>query len=281
MMRNSRGFGLCLGAGMAALAVLSFPSAGNARGGSQASPGVMERLGGTIPPDVECVNEQGVPFRLRDLIDRPTLLSLVYYRCEHVCPQLLVGLSELVSDLGLVAGRDYRLVTVSFDDGDTPAAAAEAKRNYLLPLGAGFDGGAWTFAMASGPNIARLTSALGFRFVRKEHGFDHPVVLVVLAPGGMISRYFRPRKYNYGEAYPVRFSPLEIKESLEAAGQGRIQAGPPGPLLFCFAGEPPGEVGYFRITRLFGWITLGSLALLFVYLSAVRRRSREESPHAR
>jgi protein SCO1/2 len=237
--------------------------------------GVSEKLGDSLPGDITCVDERGEEIRLDALLGKPVILCLVYYSCAHICPQVLVGLGRLVPQLDLRAGVDYRLITISFDAADTPAAAASAKQNYLHPLGPDFPGAAWLFATASEENITRLTGALGFRFAKRPHGFIHPSILVILSPGGRIARYIHVTKYNYGEAYPVAFSPVEIKQALLEAWSGRLSPTPPAPLLFCFPMEPSRQSRYFRLMAMSGWITLAGLGALFTTLSIKRRRRKE------
>ncbi len=245
-------------------------------GADRPTVGLVPNPGVEIPADIRCLNERGEEFPLRALLDRPAILSLVYYRCEHICPEVLVGLGRLVSNLDLQPAKDYRLITLSFDADDTPAAAAAARKNYSAPLGPAFPDAAWTFATASEGNISRLTKALGFSFEKHGHGFIHPAILVVLMPGGRVSRYVDVSKYNYGVAYPVNFSPVEMKQALLAAGRGRVSSAAPASLLFCFPSEPSRQAGFFRLTAIMGWITLGLLACLFVFLSAARKRAKED-----
>ncbi len=242
----------------------------------RAGAGLDENPGATIPFAVRCFDERGEPFALASLLDKPAILALVYYRCEHICPQVLVGLGRLVSGLDLIPGKDYRMITLSFDPGDTPEAAASARRNYLLPLAPGFPESAWTFATADAAAIESLTRALGFRFEREMHGFIHPSVLVVLSPGGKVSGYVHVEKYNYGVAYPVTFSPVALRQALLAAAAGRPAPPPTAPLLFCFPSEPPGQAGYFRLTAALGWITLALLAALFTALAAIPKKGKED-----
>jgi protein SCO1/2 len=229
-----------------------------------------------VPGDARCIDEQGRSVELGARLDRPTILSLVYYNCEHMCPELLVGLGELVQALDLRPGEDYRILTLSFDETDTPAGAAEAKRNYLKPLGPDFPAGAWTFLTASREEIARITEALGFRFVKSGHGFVHPVILAILAPGGRISSYVYPAKFNYGVAYPLAFSRVEIKQALLAAGRGQTTTPPGAGLLFCFPGEPEGQARFFKLLTVVGIATLVVLGGLFVFLATSRRRLPED-----
>lgn len=243
--------------------------------GGRMAIGVTERLGQRVPDDIVCVNDRNEPVRLGTLLDRPAILSLVYYSCEHICPQVLTGLGKLASDIDLKPARDYRIITFSFDADDTPADAATARKNYTLPLGQGFPEDGWAFLTAGESEIARLTGALGFSFQKDEHGFTHPVILVILTPGGTISRYVRVSKFTYGVAYPVAFPAFETAELLRTAGRGAVSAGPNTPLLFCFPHEPVGQVGYFSLMTIFGGVTLLSLLALFIYLSAGRRGTRE------
>jgi protein SCO1/2 len=238
-------------------------------------PGLDEKTGANIPFAVRCVDERGASFSLLDRLDKPAILALVYYSCEHICPQVLVGLGRLVSALDLRPGEDYRLITLSFDADDTPAAAASAKRNYLLPLGPDFPASAWTFATADAAAIESVTRAVGFRFERRMHGFIHPSVLVVLSPGGRISGYVHVQKFLYGVSYPVTFSPVVLRGALLDAAAGRLATAPAAPLLFCFASEPPGQTSYFRLTAILGAATLAVLALLFGVLMVLGKKSKE------
>jgi protein SCO1/2 len=235
-------------------------------------PGVTERLGEVLPPDIVCLDENGAEVRLAALLDRPAILSLVYYSCEHICPQVLVALGRLVSDPALKPWSGFRLITLSFDSADAPGDAALAKLNYSRPLPRDFPRENWRFLTASERNIDRLTERLGFRFKKEMHGFIHPAVLVILGPGGLISRYAYVSKFDYGVSYPVTFSPVDIAASLRKAAAGETQAGLAEPVLFCFPHEPPSQSRYFGLLNLAGLATLACLAALFGFLAAGRRK---------
>lgn len=241
-------------------------------------PGLTERTGSRIPGNIVATDDAGRPVRLAALIDRPTLLALVYYRCEHVCPQVLGALGQLVSDLPLAAGRDYRLVTVSFDPADDSGAAAGAKRNYIKPLGPGFPAEAWSFLTASPENIRALTEALGFRVAEDTHGFVHPSVVFVLGRDGLVSSAIRVTRTAYGVGYPIVFQPQAVAAAFVRAGEGLT--GPPSPaaLLFCYPHEPEGQPRFTAMMTTLGVVTLAGLAVLFLVLAG-RGRPRS-SPHA-
>lgn len=254
-------------------AATSVSTAGDGRPNG-ASAGLEERPGRSLPTDLFAADEQGRTVRLVDLIDRPVVLALVYFSCEHVCPLVLSALGGLASDPSLAAGRDYRIVTLSFDAADTAAEAARVRTNYTKPLGREFPAGAWSFLTASAQTITELTDALGFRFERHSNGFIHPSVLVILGPGGRISSYVHVSRTAYGVGYPVAFAPGVMAAALGRAGAGATGAKDPAPLLFCYPDEPPAQSRFYGLMTAMGSGTLALLAGLFVYLSFVWKRPR-------
>ena len=235
--------------------------------------GIVEKSGQIIPPDLIFRDENGRALRLGDLTAKPVILSLVYYTCEHICPQVLLGMARVVSRVGLTPGRDFSLVTVSFDETDTPAVALRVKENYMKAAGP-LPEGSWKFLTGSSSNIAALTGSLGFSFKWVSPGFTHPVVLVILAPGGKISRYIYVEKYQYSVALPVIFSPVEMKMALQAAATGGVVSTLKTALLYCFAHEPEGQGKFFNMMAIVGLASLLMLAAFFLYLRFTSKRFR-------
>jgi protein SCO1/2 len=268
-MRNSLGWGVLLAA--VGLASWTFLCADEAD-----SPGVTEHVGQFIPGEVLVVDDAGATLRLADLVDRPVILALVYYSCEHICPQVLSALGHLASEMTLAPGTDYRIVTLSFDAADTPADAARAKKNYLKPFAGGLPAGSWSFLTASPDDIRTLTDAAGFRYEADSHGFIHPSVLVILAPGGRIAGYIHVSKTAYGVGYPVTFPAVGVATSLRRAADGQSEAPSPLPLLFCYPHEPEKQSGFYGLLSTLGAFTLAVMAGLFLllFMASGRRRPR-------
>src|SRR5207244_11374793 len=65
--------------------------------------------------------------RSSDLGKRPVILTLVYYRCPMLCTLVLNGLVRALRTLAFDPGREFELVTVSFDPRETPELAAKKK----------------------------------------------------------------------------------------------------------------------------------------------------------
>ena len=73
--------------------------------------GIVEHLGDTIPLDLRFVNEKGDTVALRQLIDKPTVLSFVYFDCPGLCSPLLDGVSDVIEKSDLELGKDCLLYT--------------------------------------------------------------------------------------------------------------------------------------------------------------------------
>ncbi len=245
-------------------------------------PGLQERPGNVIPADLTFYDETGKKVNLRDMIDRPTMLSVVYYNCSHMCPQFLEGLAMSLGKLKLVPGKDYRVLTVSFDSKDTPGIARSVKRNYIKAIDKPFPDDAWRFLTGSDDNARRLCEALGISVMKSGHGFIHPEVLIFLAPGGRITRYMQVSRYDYGLSYPITFTDFELSQAVAGAGQGKVCAVGGTAPLYCFAHEPSRQEAFFTIMKITGVVTLLMIVSLFVYLrreERLRKRRIEFGRH--
>ncbi len=120
----------------------------DAGGAGDGEIGIEEKTGQSLPGDLTFHDENGAEVRLKDLLGKPAILTLVYYTCEHICPLMLGGLAQALPRLDVVAGRDYRVITVSFDETDTPKIARDIKKNYIKAAGPGFPAEGWKFLTA-------------------------------------------------------------------------------------------------------------------------------------
>lgn len=237
--------------------------------------GIDERTGQFLPPELVLRDEKGNGVKLGELFAKPVILTLVYYTCDNICPLMLSGLSQALPRLATAAGKDYRTVTVSFDEMDTPEIARTIKKNYTRAVGSAFPEEGWNFLTGDRQTIQRLTQAAGFRFRRDSRGFSHPTALIILAPGGKISRYLPVTKYQYGADYPISFSSFELNMALAEATQGKAVSGFRKTLLYCFSHEPPGQSKFFNFMAAVGIITLLAMVAFFVYLQVSSRKYRK------
>jgi protein SCO1 len=239
--------------------------------------GIDEKTGQTVPADITLTDENGARVRLGDLLGKPVILNLVYYTCDRICPQMLSGLARVLPQLSLTPEKQFRVLTVSFDETDTPEIARSKKGNFMMAIDKAFPADAWRFLTGRKDSIHRLTEAVGFQYRRDSHGFTHPVVLVILSPQGKITKYMQVTKYEYGQAYPITFTPFDLDVALTEAAQGRAVTGLQKAVLYCFAHEPTGLGKFFGILSIVGVITLAAMAAFFVYLKVTEKRYRRSA----
>jgi protein SCO1/2 len=154
--------------------------------------GLDQRIGASLPLDAPFRDEAGRAGPLGRYFGRtPVVLVLAYYGCRDLCGATLAALAAALPGIGLVAGRDYQVVVASFDPGDTPAEARASKARYVRyeTVPEATDG--WHFLSGDAEPIARLASAVGFRYRRDPHAdaFVHPSAAVLVTPDGRIARY--------------------------------------------------------------------------------------------
>lgn len=224
--------------------------------------GIVEKLGSSLPPDLELVDEDGKKVSLRRLVDRPTVLALVYYRCAGICTPLLVGLTRTLNELALEPGRDFKVVTVSFDPLDTPAIAKEKRLNHLRMLQRPFPPAAWRFLTGSQGSTRALADSVGFGFVKKGDDYVHPAALMILSKDGKLTRYM------HGTTFP----PADLQMALTEAASGIARPAVSKFLGFCYAFDPESRRHVFRLNRAFGALTLAAAALFLAALLLAGRK---------
>jgi len=233
--------------------------------------GIDQRLDAQVPLDLEFRDEQGKNVRLGKFFGRkPVVLTLVYYNCPMLCTQVLNGVLQTSNGVNLDLGRDYEIVTVSFDARETHQLAAAKKARYVASYRRPGAERGWHFLTGSQASIDKLTKAVGFRyrFDRPSDQFAHSSGIVILTPEGRISRYF------YGIEYP----PKDFRFGLIESSAGKIGSAVDQFLLLCYHYDPKtGRYGWAisGVLRVAGSITVLSLgAFLAMMFRDERRRSK-------
>jgi protein SCO1/2 len=226
-----------------------------------------QRLNETLPLDLEFTDEDGRAVKLGEFFGaRPVILTFVYYECPMLCTQVLNGLESALRVLDERVGREFEVVTVSFDPRETPLLAGAKKKAYLDRYKrAGAEGG-WHFLTGRQASIDALTRAAGFSYVydADTRQFAHASGIVVATPSGRLSRYF----------FGIDYSPRDVKFALIESSFDRIGSLADRLLLYCYHYDAErGRYGFvaMRAVRIGGAVTL--LALIgFVFVSIRRDR---------
>ena len=82
--------------------------------------GIDQNLNAQVPLELTFKNETGQIVRLGQYFrTKPVVLALVYYECPMLCDMVLNGLTHSMEGISLDVGKDYEVVTVSFNPKDT------------------------------------------------------------------------------------------------------------------------------------------------------------------
>ena len=223
---------------------------------------IEQKLNGQVPLDLVFRDEEGRERKLAEFFgQKPVILSLVYYDCPMLCTQVLNGLVAGMKPLKFDAGKEFEVVTVSFDPREGPALAREKKEAYLQRYGREGAGAGWHFLTGGQASIDALTDAVGFRYAWDEETkqFAHASAIMILTPEGKLSRYF------YGIDYP----PKDMRLGLVEASNNRIGSPVDQILLYCFHYDPrTGKYGFAIMNglRAAGVATFLGLGLLIFVL---------------
>jgi protein SCO1/2 len=226
--------------------------------------GIEERLGSPLPLDVELVGADGRPWALRQAFDgrRPVVLALVYYECPMMCGLILSGAAKAMRESGLALGADFQAITISFDPDEKPAQGAERRRGYLQSMGRSDAGTDWPFLVGTAAATRAIADAVGFGYEKDPvtGEWAHLAAIVVLTPGGKVSRYL------YGVEYPAK----ELRLSLVEAAGGKVGTSFDRFLLTCYRYDPasrryePYAWGFVRAGGLATAVLLGGLIVALV-----------------
>ncbi len=232
--------------------------------------GIEQRLNQQLPLDLVFRDETGKTVRLGDYFGhKPVILSLVYYQCPMLCTEVLNGLTSTLSVLKFDVGKEFNVVTVSFDPRETPALAAAKRRVYLNRYGRpGADQG-WHFLTGDQASIDALTKAVGFNYQwdPQAQQFAHATAIMLATPQGKLAQYY----------YGVEYSPKDLRLGLIQASQNKIGNVVDQLLLYCYHYDPAtGKYGAViqNVMRIAGVITLLILGAALTLMS--RKGPRQE-----
>ncbi|HOH99724.1 MAG TPA: SCO family protein [Bacteroidales bacterium] len=224
--------------------------------------GVVEKLGEFLPDDLMVINDTGGIENLLQIINKPTIINFVYYRCPGVCTPVMNGLAEVIERSEMVLGKDYQVLTISFDPTESPEMAKKKHSNYMSQISREVDPMGWRFFTADSLNAARGTDAVGFKYKRTGNDYLHSATIIMVSPEGKITRYLHGTSYL----------PFELKMSVVEAMKGQ-----PGPTInrileYCYAYDPAGQQYVLNVTKVSGTIIVFIALVIFLFLILKPRR---------
>lgn len=229
--------------------------------------GFDEKQGQYADLDVKLVNESGDTVVLRDVINKPTYLNLVYYRCPGTCSPLMWGISKFIDAVDLKPGEDYNIITLSFDYTEGIELGTKKKANYVSTMKKKDAAKHWQFFVGDSANIAKLTKSVGFHYKFINNEFVHPTGLIALAADGKITRYLRG----------IEFLPFDIKITMVEAADGKIGPSINRLLAVCYSYDEGGNNFVFNVTKVAGIVIMFFAIVLFLSLAFANKFKRKRA----
>jgi protein SCO1/2 len=207
--------------------------------------GFDEKQGQYVDLGVKLVNEAGDTVLLKNVIDKPTILNLVYFQCAGTCSPL---------------GKDYKVITVSFDPTERIKLGINKKESYISTMKKKEEAKNWQFFVSDSVNLNKLTRSVGFNYQKVNDQFVHPTGLIALAADGKIIRYLRG----------IEFLPFDIKITMIEAAKGKIGPSINRLLAVCYGYDSKGNQFVFNVTRVSAIVISFIVILIFLALAFSR-----------
>jgi protein SCO1/2 len=194
---------------------------------------IKDKRGADVSRDLTFTDQDGKAVQLGEYLDgqKPTIVVLAYYECPMLCTVVLNGLLRGLRSLeDFTAGKDYRVVVVSFDPRDGVKAASDKRKTYISAYGRDPGVRGWDFLVGSQEQVKQLADTLGFPYRWDPVGkqFAHSAGAFLLTPKGKLSQTL------YGIEFPTR----DLRFALVEAGEGKLGSTWDKVLLRCFHWDP-------------------------------------------
>ena len=229
--------------------------------------GFEEKQGQYADLNVKLVNEAGDTVLFREVLNKPTILNLVYFQCAGTCSPLMWGISKFIDAVDLQLGKDYNVVTISFDPTERIKLGINKKASYISTMKKKEDAKNWLFFVSDSIDIAKLTQSVGFNYQKVTDQFVHPTGLIALGADGKIIRYLRG----------IEFMPFDIKITMVEAANGKIGPSINRLLAICYGYDSKGNQFVFNVTRVSAIVILFIVILIFLVLAFSRIKLKTKS----
>jgi protein SCO1 len=219
--------------------------------------GIVEHLDEFLPTDIYLINENNQRVCLTDLIDKPTIINWVYFRCPGICSPLMEGLAKVMDQSDLIPGVDYQVLTISFDPRETIDLGIKKKTNYLnLVNKKETISKGWHFFVSDSASIVRGTNATGFKYKSTGRDFTHAASICMVSPKGKITRYLNG----------IYFLPFDFKMAVIESSKGMSAPTINKIMQYCFSYDPVGQAYVLNVTKISGTLILFVAILFFLVL---------------
>ena len=219
--------------------------------------GIVEHLDEFLPKDIYLINENNERVCLTDLIDKPTVINWVYFRCPGICSPLMEGLAKVMDESDMKPGIDYQVLTISFDPRETIDLGVRKKVNYLNLVNKKDEiAKGWHFFVSDSASIAKGTNATGFKYKKAGNDFTHAASICMVSPKGKITRYLNG----------INFLPFDFKMAVIESQKGMSAPTINKIMQYCFSYDPVGQAYVLNVTKISGTLILFFAIVFFLVL---------------
>jgi protein SCO1/2 len=229
--------------------------------------GFEEKQGQYADLSTKLVNESGDTVLMKEVINKPTILNLVYFNCPGTCSPLMWGISKFIDQVDLKLGKDYDVITISFDPTERIDLGIKKKASYLNTMKDKESAKQWRFFVSDSLNIAKLTKSVGFNYERLNGQYVHPTGLIALASDGKIVRYLRG----------IDFLPFDIKITMVEAAEGKIGPSINRLLAVCYSYDDQGNQFVFNVTRVSAIVIMFFVVVIFFVLALSKVKFKKKA----
>lgn len=230
--------------------------------------GIVEHLDEFLPKDIYLTDENNQRVCLTDLIDKPTIINWVYFRCPGICSPLMEGLAKVMDASDLIPDKDYQVLTISFDPSETIDLGIRKKNNYLnLVNKKDAISKGWHFFVSDSASIVKGTNATGFKYKSTGKDFTHAASVCVVSPKGKITRYLNG----------IYFLPFDFKMAIIESQKGMSAPTISKIMQYCFSYDPIGKAYVLNVTKITGTLIL-FIALLFFLVLIFKPKRKINKP---
>ncbi|MCF8372699.1 MAG: SCO family protein [Bacteroidales bacterium] len=229
--------------------------------------GIYEKLDQAVESGLQFTNDKGETVYLDDIIDKPTVISLVYFNCPGICSPLLDGVAEVIDRTDIELGKDYQVLTISFNWDEGWELARDKKKNYVKQIDREVDLESWKWMVGDSTNIMKLVQSLGYGFKKEGKDYIHAASIMVVSPEMKISRYL----------YGTYFLPFDLKMAVVEAAAGRSGPTINKMLKYCFSYDAEGKKYVFNITKVGGSVVMFFALSLFLVLAFSKKKNKKSA----
>jgi len=230
--------------------------------------GINEKLGAMVPMDLKFIDSDGTTKTFKELTEgKPTLLTLNYYRCSGLCSPQLNKLADMVGRLQLSENTDYKVLTVGFNESETPELAAAKRKNVLHSINRNYVQDAWHFVIGENNSSGILAKRVGFSFKKQvsktgKVDYMHAAALIVISPKGKVIRYLNG----------INQLTADVKMAINEAKEEKTEPTRTKEVPYCFSQQQKVEKNFYLGEKISAVVMLILLLGLFLYLLKIGRK---------